>query len=72
MGQEHSEGQHNEDERDDESQGYDERVEFWRRHKIIKTQVTEKKELSARDAAHLQAEFPRTLGHSRHSSSHCR
>lgn len=37
MRQEHSEGQDNEDERDDESQGYDEWVQFWRKQKMIKT-----------------------------------
>lgn len=36
MGQKHSEGQHNEDERDDESQGHDEWVKFWRKHRVIK------------------------------------
>lgn len=35
MEQEQSERQHNEDERDDESQRHEEYVEFWRRQRMI-------------------------------------
>lgn len=33
---EYSKRQHNKDERDDESQGHDEWIEFWRRHRVVK------------------------------------